>query len=276
MKILSEARKTGAHLAEGAAKDTGYVRATVLPARVASSKHFSPLATVRSLGPFSTIGEDRISLMAEVQYLDLCTRRRRKALVVPLPREKRCFWWPVRQCPRQNRTRSGIFVGSYGLWSSNWVTGSGITRSGCQPVLQSNTPNDPHTIYLRMGCWTRKARHMMSLSYLGQFDENLMCKDLTKFHYLIPIVHQMIPVKLRHFGDPSVKGGSYDQSVLSITNPASNAYHSSDVHRGALHMDYIKYQHLEFRSSLLVPLMLVHRTKRSVVENRRCLKFRQS
>ena len=27
------------HLAEGAAKDTGYVRATVFPARVASSKH---------------------------------------------------------------------------------------------------------------------------------------------------------------------------------------------------------------------------------------------
>ena len=39
-------RGTGGRLAEGAAKDTGYVRATVFPARVASSKHVSPLATV--------------------------------------------------------------------------------------------------------------------------------------------------------------------------------------------------------------------------------------
>jgi len=52
-----EPRRMGAHLAEGAAKDTAYVRATVFLARVASSNHVSPLATVRSLGPFSTIGE---------------------------------------------------------------------------------------------------------------------------------------------------------------------------------------------------------------------------
>ena len=32
-------RRTRAHLAEGAAKDTVYVHATVLPARVTSSKH---------------------------------------------------------------------------------------------------------------------------------------------------------------------------------------------------------------------------------------------
>jgi len=40
-----ELRRTGAHLAEGTAKDTGHVRATVFQARVASSKHVSPLAT---------------------------------------------------------------------------------------------------------------------------------------------------------------------------------------------------------------------------------------
>ena len=59
--------RTGAHLAAFAAKDTEYVRATVFPARVASSKNISPLATVRSLGSFSTIGEGRISLLAAVQ-----------------------------------------------------------------------------------------------------------------------------------------------------------------------------------------------------------------
>ena len=66
-----EPRRTGAHLAEGAAKDTGYVRATVFPARIASSKHISPLASVRSFGLFSTLGEGRISLVAEVECLDL-------------------------------------------------------------------------------------------------------------------------------------------------------------------------------------------------------------
>jgi len=40
----------------------------------------TPLATVRSLGPFSTIEEGRFSLVAEVQCLDLCTRRRRQRL----------------------------------------------------------------------------------------------------------------------------------------------------------------------------------------------------
>jgi len=35
-----EPRRTGAHLAEGAVKDTGYVHATVLPAHVASSTTF--------------------------------------------------------------------------------------------------------------------------------------------------------------------------------------------------------------------------------------------
>ena len=39
--------------AKGAAKGTGYVRATFFPTRVASRKHVSPLATVRSVGPFS-------------------------------------------------------------------------------------------------------------------------------------------------------------------------------------------------------------------------------
>jgi len=40
-----------------------------------------------------------------------------------------------------------ISVGNNGRWSSNWVTGS-----GCQPVLQSNTPGDPNTIHPRMLC----------------------------------------------------------------------------------------------------------------------------
>jgi len=41
-----EQRRTGVHLAEGADKDTGYVRATVLPARFASSNHVFLLATM--------------------------------------------------------------------------------------------------------------------------------------------------------------------------------------------------------------------------------------
>jgi len=57
----------GAHLADRSANDTGHVRATVFRARVASSKHVSQLATVRSLRLFPTIGEGRLSLMAEVE-----------------------------------------------------------------------------------------------------------------------------------------------------------------------------------------------------------------
>ena len=49
-------------------------------ARVALSKHVSQLATVRSLGPFSTIGEGRISLMSEVECFDLYTLRRLQRL----------------------------------------------------------------------------------------------------------------------------------------------------------------------------------------------------
>ena len=71
---------TGAHLAESTAKDSGHVRSTVFQGRVTSSKHVSPLATVRLLEPFSTIGEGRISLMAEVECLDLYTWRRRQCL----------------------------------------------------------------------------------------------------------------------------------------------------------------------------------------------------
>jgi len=41
-----EPRRLGAHVAEDAAKDTGYVYATVLPARVTSSKYVLLLATV--------------------------------------------------------------------------------------------------------------------------------------------------------------------------------------------------------------------------------------
>jgi len=55
---------TLAHLGQGADNSIGYVHATVFPTRVASLKHVSPLATVRSLGPFSTILEGRISLVA--------------------------------------------------------------------------------------------------------------------------------------------------------------------------------------------------------------------
>jgi len=60
----SSLRTMGAHLAGSTAKDTGHVRATVFRARVTSSKQ---LATVRLLRLFPTIGEGRISLMAEVE-----------------------------------------------------------------------------------------------------------------------------------------------------------------------------------------------------------------
>jgi hypothetical protein len=76
------------HLAEGAAGDTGYVHATVLPARVPSSKHFSPLATVRLLWLFSTVGDGCISLVSEVEPRPLY---KATALVGPLPREKQSF-----------------------------------------------------------------------------------------------------------------------------------------------------------------------------------------
>jgi len=72
-----ETRTMGAHLADSTAKDTGHVHATVFQARVA---YVSQLATVCSLGLFSTIGEGRISLMAEVECLDLYTRRRLQRL----------------------------------------------------------------------------------------------------------------------------------------------------------------------------------------------------
>ena len=35
-------------------------------------------------------------------------------------------------------------------WSNNWATGSGLTCSGCQSVLQGNTQDAPHTIPLRV------------------------------------------------------------------------------------------------------------------------------
>jgi len=57
-------RETGARLAKGTAEGTRYVRATVCLTHVASPKPVSPLATVRSLGPFFTILEGRISLVA--------------------------------------------------------------------------------------------------------------------------------------------------------------------------------------------------------------------
>ena len=72
---------TGGRLAEGAAKGTRFVRGTVFPTRVASSKHVSPLATVRSLGLFSTILKSRISLVAtsvEVAHSLRGVRRRRQ------------------------------------------------------------------------------------------------------------------------------------------------------------------------------------------------------
>ena len=76
--------ENGAHLAEGAVKDTGYVHATVLLAS------FLPLSAVRSLGLFSTVGEGCISLVAEVGARPLHPAEV-TALVGSLPREKRSF-----------------------------------------------------------------------------------------------------------------------------------------------------------------------------------------
>ena len=56
----------GTHLAEGAAKDTNTT--VFLPPLV--------FATVRSLGLFSTIAKGRISLVADVECLSLCTQWR--------------------------------------------------------------------------------------------------------------------------------------------------------------------------------------------------------
>ena len=85
-----EPRGTGAHLAQCAAKNTEYVHATVLPSCFPSSKYFSPLATVRSLELFSTVGGGCISLLAEVEPRPLHPAEA-TALVGPLPRGKRSF-----------------------------------------------------------------------------------------------------------------------------------------------------------------------------------------
>ena len=79
--------------------------------------------TVRSLGPFSTVGEGCIPL-DEVEPRPLHPAEA-TTLVGPLPREKRSFWCPASQCPKQNRMRSSISVGNDGRWLSNWVTSSG-------------------------------------------------------------------------------------------------------------------------------------------------------
>jgi len=57
-------RATGARLAEGATTGTAHVRTTIFPTHVTSPKQFSLPATVRSLGPFSTIVEGRIFLVS--------------------------------------------------------------------------------------------------------------------------------------------------------------------------------------------------------------------
>jgi len=71
-----DAVENGARLAKGAAKGTGYVRATVFPTCAASPKNVSPLVTVRSLGPFFTIVEGRISLEATTVVKQLSDRQR--------------------------------------------------------------------------------------------------------------------------------------------------------------------------------------------------------
>ena len=63
---------------------------TQLSFRPALPCHFSPLATVRSLGLFSTVGEGCISLVAEIEPRPLHPAEA-TALVGPLPREKRSF-----------------------------------------------------------------------------------------------------------------------------------------------------------------------------------------
>jgi len=80
----------GAHVDEGAAKDTGYVNATVFPACFATSKDVLLLATVRSLELFYTIGGGCISLLAEVEPRPLHPAEA-TALVGPLPREELSF-----------------------------------------------------------------------------------------------------------------------------------------------------------------------------------------
>jgi len=64
-------RRTGARLAKGVAKGTGYVCATVFLTRVASLKNVPPHASVRSLGLFFTIVEGRISLVANSIEVDV-------------------------------------------------------------------------------------------------------------------------------------------------------------------------------------------------------------
>jgi len=84
------------------AKSIAYACTAVLPTRVTSPKHFSLLATVRLLGPSSTIVEGRISLVAtsakgerqqNARYPS-CVRILFAYLRVPCPRL--CVCQPVR------------------------------------------------------------------------------------------------------------------------------------------------------------------------------------
>jgi len=59
--------------------------------------------------------------------------------------------------PKAQQDALEHICGKWQQWSSNWTTGSGQTRSGCQPVRQDNTMVDPHTIHLRVLCSVRCA-----------------------------------------------------------------------------------------------------------------------
>ena len=89
-------------MAGGTAKEIEHVRATVFETHVVSSKHVSPLATVRWAVCHHWSGShfsDGRGWVSRPLHTAEATAR-----VVPLPREKRYFWCPARQCPRQNRT----------------------------------------------------------------------------------------------------------------------------------------------------------------------------
>ena len=78
VEVIQRQSCTGLCLAEGADKGTAYARTTVLPTRVTSLEHVLLLATMRLLGPCSTI-----SVVGCISWWPLMSRDRQLTRLVP-------------------------------------------------------------------------------------------------------------------------------------------------------------------------------------------------
>jgi len=86
--------------------------------------------------------------------MDACSELRHTWWLITLP-----GWYGRR---RRRHTTSCVCISTVpsktalehicGLRQCNWVPGSGLARTDCQPALHSNRPGDPHTTHPRMLC----------------------------------------------------------------------------------------------------------------------------